>query len=105
MDAARGDIRRVPVNGRLDQQRYAYTPWKPNPLSTFALSTGAAYTELARRFFRWVGPATPGEFQWFSGLGVKAAKEAVGPLGLVVIALKRPPYGVSTTLPESPSVP
>jgi hypothetical protein len=33
------------------------------------------YVALARRFFGWVGPATMEEFQWFSGLGVKAAKE------------------------------
>jgi len=80
---ARGEIRRVPVSGRLDQQRYKYTRWKPNPLSTFKGSVSDAYTEVARRFFRWVGPATLGEFQWFSALGVKASKEAVAPLGLV----------------------
>ena len=80
---ARGEIRRVPVSGRLDQQRYKYTRWKPNPLAAFKGSVGDAYTEVARRFFRWVGPATLGEFQWFSALGVKAGKEAVAPLGLV----------------------
>jgi hypothetical protein len=37
---------------------------------------------LARRYFRWIGPATPAEFQWFSGLGVKAAKAAIDPLKL-----------------------
>ncbi|HKW12715.1 MAG TPA: crosslink repair DNA glycosylase YcaQ family protein [Gemmatimonadaceae bacterium] len=74
---ARGEMRRVPVNGRLDQQRYKYVRWNLSPFS------GAAYTELARRFFGWVGPATLGEFQWFSALGVKAAKEAVAPLDLV----------------------
>lgn len=41
-----------------------------------------AFTELARRFFAWIGPATLAEFQWFSGLGVKAAKAAVEPLAL-----------------------
>jgi hypothetical protein len=80
---ARGDIRRVPVNGRLDQQRYGYTLWQPNPLAKLQLSASDAYTELARRFFRWVGPATPGEFQWFSGLGVKASQAATASLGLV----------------------
>jgi hypothetical protein len=79
---ARGEIRRVPVNGRLDQQRYKYVRWNPSPLARYARSLGEAYTELARRFFQWVGPATLGEFQWFSSLGVKAAKEAVAPLGL-----------------------
>jgi hypothetical protein len=78
-----GRIRRVPVNGRLDQQRYRYVNWTPNPLATYRESLGAAFTELARRFFRWVGPATLGEFQWFAGLGVKAAKQAAEPLGLV----------------------
>jgi hypothetical protein len=78
---AQGDIRRVPTNGRLDQQRYAYARWSPNPLAGAA--PAAPFTELARRFFRWVGPATVGEFQWFAGLGVKTGKEAVQPLGLV----------------------
>jgi hypothetical protein len=79
---ARGDIRRVPVNGRLDQQRYAYARWEPNPLAPGDGGTAEAYVELARRFFRWVGPATMKELQWFSGLGVKAAKDAAAPLSL-----------------------
>ena len=78
-----GRIRRVPTNGRLDQQRYKYVNWSPSPLATYALSQEAAFTELARRFFRWVGPATLGEFQWFAGLGVKTTKAAVESLGLV----------------------
>ncbi len=78
----RGEIRRVPTNGRLDQQRYAYARWSPGPLAAGTVPD-APFTELARRFFRWVGPATAGEFQWFSGLGVKATKEALQPLGLV----------------------
>lgn len=81
----RGEIRRVPVNGRLDQQRYSYVRWTPNPLSSFKLSMGDAYTELARLFFTWVGPATMKELQWFTALGVKASKQAVEPLGLVPI--------------------
>jgi hypothetical protein len=80
---ARGEIRRVPVNGRLDQQRYRYVRWEPNPLSTSPRSPADAHAELARRFFRWVGPATLREFQWFSGLGVKESKLAVAPLALV----------------------
>ena len=78
-----GEIRRIPVDGRLDQQRYKYALWKPNPLAAFKLSHDEAYTELARKYFSWIGPATAGEFQWFSGLGVKAAKEAIAPLNLV----------------------
>jgi hypothetical protein len=81
-----GDIRRIPVNGRLDQQRYKYTLWRPNPLRNFKLSTEEAYTELARRYFAWIGPARIAEFQRFSALGVKAAKAAVEPLKLEPLA-------------------
>lgn len=78
-----GEIRRVPINGRLDQQRYKYALWRPNPLAKFKLSMDEAYTELARRFYGWIGPATLSEFQWFSALGVKAAKAAIEPWKLV----------------------
>ncbi|HTR79130.1 MAG TPA: crosslink repair DNA glycosylase YcaQ family protein, partial [Gemmatimonadaceae bacterium] len=81
----RGDIRRVPVEGRLDQQRYAYARWSPNPIGRAGSQFDQAFTELARRFFGWVGPATFGEFRWFSGLGAAASKEALAPLGLVPV--------------------
>lgn len=79
---AAGDIRRVPVNGRLDQQRYRYAAWKPNPTAKFKLSADEVQTELARRYFQWTGPATIAEFQWFSALSGKAAKAALEPLKL-----------------------
>jgi hypothetical protein len=75
-----GKIRRVPGNGRLDQQSYRYALWN---LPEWNGSAEAAYTELARRYFRWTGPATLKEFQWFSGLGVKVSQAAVAPLKLV----------------------
>jgi hypothetical protein len=78
-----GEIRRIPTNGRLDQQRYRYALWRPNPLAKFKLPTEEAYSELARRFFGWIGPARLAEFQWFSGLGAKVSKDAAGPLKLV----------------------
>jgi len=52
-----GHIRRVPTNGRLDQQRYLYALWKPNPLTGFELSPEQVQTELARAYFSWIGPA------------------------------------------------
>ena len=79
---ASGVIRRVPVNGRLDQQRYAYTLWRPNPIGKNKLTADELNSEIARRYFGWIGPATAAEFQWFSGLGVKAAKAAMEPLRL-----------------------
>jgi len=80
-----GDIRRVATNGRFDQQRYRYALWAPNPLAKFKLSSEEAAVELARRYFRWIGPATPAEFQWFSAFGVKGNRAAMEPLGLVPI--------------------
>jgi hypothetical protein len=81
-----GAIRRIPVNGRLDQQRYKYALWEPNPMAGWTLDQPATFTELARRYFQWTGPASLEEFQWFSGLGVKAAKVATAPLGLEPVA-------------------
>jgi hypothetical protein len=77
-----GDIRRVPVNGRLDQQRYRYALWNPNPRAKFKLSAEKVHTELARLYFTWAGPATIAEFQWFAALSGKAAKTAIEPLEL-----------------------
>jgi hypothetical protein len=77
---AAGEIRRVPVNGRLDQQRYGYVRWT-------APSTGlpdeAARAELARLYFRWVGPASLAHFRWFSGFSAANAKAAIADLDLV----------------------
>jgi hypothetical protein len=79
---ASGDIRRISMNGRLDQQRYRYTLWSPNPLSKFKMSPAEVHTEIGRRYFEWTGPATIAEFQWHSGLSGKAAKAAIEPLHL-----------------------
>jgi len=82
---SQGEIRRVPTNGRLDQQRYQYKIWRPNPLKGLKLSAEEAYSELAKRYFRWIGPATVSEFQQFVGLGVKDTKAAVDSLKLVPV--------------------
>jgi hypothetical protein len=77
-----GEIRRVPMDGRLDRQRYRYALWRPNPLANWKLPSAEVAVELARRYFTWTGPATIAEFQWFSALSLKAAKAAIEPLGL-----------------------
>jgi hypothetical protein len=82
-----GDIRRVPTNGRFDQQRYQYALWRPNPLRGFKLSPEQVQTELARKYFAWTGPASASEFQVFAGLGVKAAQAALQPLKLESIEI------------------
>jgi hypothetical protein len=81
-----GDIRRIPVNGRLDQQRYRYILWRPNPRAKFTMPSEQVRTELARRYFQWTGPASIAEYQWFSALSGKAAKAAIEPLKLEPVA-------------------
>ncbi|MBX9600138.1 MAG: winged helix DNA-binding domain-containing protein [Bryobacteraceae bacterium] len=76
---SQGRIRRIPVNGRLDQQRYRYAAWNLQPLD---LPAEEIARELARRYLAWTAPASLDEFRWFSGLGVKAAKAAFAALDL-----------------------
>jgi len=83
---AEGEIRRVPSNGRLDQQRFRYVLWRPSPVDSWKLPPEETMVALARRYFTWTGPATVAEFQWFSGLSAKAAKAAIEPLGLRPLA-------------------
>ncbi len=87
---SRGEIRRVPLNGRLDQQRYRYTLWKPNPVAACKLSIEEAHVELARRYFSWIGPASLAGFQTFSGFTVKAAKAAIEPLHVAPLSAGDP---------------
>jgi hypothetical protein len=77
-----GDIRRISTNGRLDNQRYQYTLWRPNPLRNAKIDPAQAVRELAKHFFHWIAPASVSNFQAFAGIGVKAAKTAVEPLKL-----------------------
>lgn len=90
---ARGRIRRIPANGRLDEQRYGYVAWVPSPLAD-APDVEATRTALADRYFRWAGPASLEHFRWFSGFGAAAAKAAVAPLHLV-------PVGDLLALPDT----
>ncbi|MER5639712.1 crosslink repair DNA glycosylase YcaQ family protein [Kitasatospora sp. NPDC002227] len=74
---ARGTLRRVPVNGRLDQQRYGYVSWD-QPVK------GSA-AELAERYFSWAAPASVKHFRWFSGFTAATAKAALAPLDLLTL--------------------
>ncbi|MFE0025940.1 DNA glycosylase AlkZ-like family protein [Amycolatopsis sp. NPDC059021] len=78
---ARGDIRRAPVNGRLDQQRYGYVRWNAEPVS----DVDTVRAELARRYFGWAAPASLKQFRWFSGFTASVAKKAVEALELVSV--------------------
>jgi len=77
-----GEIRRISTNGRLDNQRYLYGLWRPNPLSGSSLRAGDLLPELARRFFEWIAPARLSDFQAFAGTSQNGAKSAVDSLKL-----------------------
>jgi hypothetical protein len=79
---AAGQLRRVPINGRLDQQRYGYVRWH---VPGTGLSDEQAHAELARLYFGWTGPASLAHFRWFSGLTAAAARAAIAGLDLLDI--------------------
>jgi len=80
-----GQIRRIPTNGRLDQEKYIYTLWEDNPLHGVQPSPEELHAELADQYFRWVGPATIDEFRWFTSLPAGKSKLAFENAGLIAI--------------------
>ena len=68
--------------GRLKGYAIAKPVYGPHGGTTWHFHLTEAGTELARRFFRWIGPASLKNFQTFSGLGVRASQAAVEPLRL-----------------------
>lgn len=85
-----GEILRQPHGGRFDQQRYAYARWRDSPARAVEVDHDAALHALARKYFRWIGPATAAQFQDFTGLAAKLVKPALAPLGLVPVAKDSP---------------
>ncbi|MHA7303687.1 DNA glycosylase AlkZ-like family protein [Arthrobacter sp. TMN-49] len=71
---ADGRIRRVPVNGRLDQQRYAYTVWG---LPAAAESPEQARATLMENYLAWTGGTTLKQTQWFTAFTVAQTKAAL----------------------------
>ncbi len=58
--------------------------------------------ELARRFFKWTGPATLTEFQTFAGIGVGASKKATDPLNLEPLTREVTTIAISDGVPQNP---
>ncbi len=79
---ADGRIRRVPVNGRLDQQRYAYTGWGLQPST---MDDDGARRLLLERYLRWTGGATLKQSQWFTAFTVAQSKAALAAAGAVEV--------------------
>ncbi|GIG57436.1 hypothetical protein Lfu02_18080 [Longispora fulva] len=79
---AEGRILRMPLNGRLDTQRYAYTLWSA---PVFDGDEADARRELARRYWTWTGAATMAQFREFSLFAVRDLKTVAAELGLVAL--------------------
>ncbi len=79
---ADGRIRRVPANGRLDQQRYAYTLWG---LSPTVMDDDAARSLLLQRYLGWTGGATLKQSQWFTAFTLAHTKSALAATGAVAV--------------------
>ena len=94
----RGRIRRVPVDGRLDRQRYAYTRWEPSPLDGDTRDDDTVRVDLARAYWGWAGYASLAQFQEFSGFGARVAKAAAAPLGLAPLVDGSPLLALPATL-------
>ncbi len=78
-------IRRVPKGWALEAQSYEYELFENSPNVGDSYSKDQAYADLAERYWNWIGLANMSHFQWFSGLGVGAAKKAAEGLNLVPI--------------------
>jgi hypothetical protein len=78
-----GEIRRIPVDGRLDRQRYAYQAWSPSPLARIAWTDAEVAHQLATLFARWIGLPTADQLAWWAGLTKRAASAAIASVGPV----------------------
>ncbi|WP_066287065.1 DNA glycosylase AlkZ-like family protein [Arthrobacter sp. B6] len=79
---ADGRIRRVPVNGRLDQQRYAYMLWGLPPTG---MNDDDARSLLLERYLGWTGGATFKQSQWFTAFTVAHTKAGLAAVGAVEV--------------------
>lgn len=79
---AQGRIRRVPANGRLDQQRYCYELWN---LPASPLADDEVRAELIRRYLGWTGGATLKQSQWFGSFTVAQSKAALAAVGAIEV--------------------
>jgi Winged helix DNA-binding domain len=82
---AEAQIRRVPKDWALEAQSYQYELFSNAPNVTNSYGKDQCYADLAERYWNWIGLANLTHFQWFSGLGVGAAKKATEGLNLVPV--------------------
>lgn len=96
---AEGKVKRIPENGRLDQERYRYEVWDPNGI----LYDGDAEFDLIRLVVVWSGVVSIDDICWFTGLGKTKVKAAFLQLGLHEVAPDL--YGQAADIKSVPSEP
>lgn len=82
---AQGRIRRAPIGGRLDVQRYRYVAWGLEPSTEDRAALEARITE---RHLRWTGGATLEQSRWFTGLSAGRARAALDAVGAETVTVE-----------------
>lgn len=86
-----GKILRVTLEGRLDSTRFVYA-MPPASMRVDRSPDDPAdpdlHARLARRFFRWAGPAKAQEFAWWAGFRQKEALEGIRRAGLTAASVE-----------------
>ena len=81
--ASRGKVLRTNAERRLDGRTHLYRRWPAEIDTTPPPDLDRA---LATRFLSWSAPPTVDDFAWWSGIGKRAAKEAIGSLRIDDVA-------------------
>lgn len=77
----RGAIRRIPADGRLDGQRYAYELWPAD--APLPAAPGDWETALVGRYLEWCGSADTQQVAWFTGWGKRRVTKVLAAAGAV----------------------
>jgi len=82
----RGDASRIRSGRRLEGREFEYR-WEGAGRKKPEVTAEELNMELARRFFRWSGPATVKEFAWWAGITQREGSAAAAGAGLTRIEL------------------
>jgi DNA glycosylase AlkZ-like len=82
-----GEIERIPVDDRLDTERYLWRIPKQKPRAAAPADPAERVAVIARRFFEFFGPATVKELAAWVGVSQRDAKAAMAELPLTAVTI------------------